>query len=51
MDEATTALLSSRFMDALPRKEYVSFYMHGVYRLFYARHLQQQGKRYPSWLG
>ena len=51
MDEQTTGLLASRFLDALPRKEYDGLYMHGVYRLFYAQYLQHHGTPYPLWLG
>ena len=50
MDEQMTELAASRFLDALPRKEFGHFYIHDVYRILYAQHLQHQGSPYPPWL-
>ena len=50
MDAHMVELVSSRFMEALPKKHYPQFYIYDVYRLLYACHLSRLGRPMPPWL-
>jgi hypothetical protein len=50
MDAQMVELVSSRFMDALPKKHYPQFYINDIYRLLYACHLSRLGRLMPPWL-
>jgi hypothetical protein len=50
MDSQMVELLSSRFLEALPKKHFPQFYVNDIYRLLYACHLSRIGRPMPPWL-
>ncbi len=50
MNEQLAELVASRFLDALPEKQFAHFYLHDVYRFLYIGHLSEKGIRFPPWL-
>ncbi len=50
MDSQMVELVSSRFLEALPKKHFPQFYINDVYRLLYACHLSRAGRPMPPWL-
>ncbi len=50
MNEQLAELVSSRFLDALPKKRFGHFYLHDVYRFLYIGHLSERGIPFPPWL-
>jgi len=50
MDSQMVDLVSSRFLEALPKKHFPQFYINDVYRLLYACHLSRVGRPMPPWL-
>jgi radical SAM superfamily enzyme YgiQ (UPF0313 family) len=50
MDSQMVELLSSRFLEALPKKHFPQFYINDIYRLLYACHLSREGCAPPPWL-
>jgi anaerobic magnesium-protoporphyrin IX monomethyl ester cyclase len=50
MDSQMVDLVSSRFMEALPKKHFPQFYINDIYRLLYACHLSRIGRLPPPWL-
>ena len=50
MDARMVELVSTRFLESLPKKPYPQFYIYDVYRLLYACHLSRLGRPMPPWL-
>lgn len=50
MDAKMVELVSSRFLEALPKKQYPQFYINDIYRLLYACHLSRHDRPMPPWL-
>ncbi len=50
MDSQMVDLVSSRFMEALPKNHFPQFYINAVYRFLYANHLSRVGRPLPPWL-
>jgi hypothetical protein len=50
MDAQMADLVSTRFLEALPKKRFPQFYINDVYRFLYACHLSRLGQLPPPWL-